>query len=112
MANCMTCKYSKIDLKHPHFFICENESSEIGGHMISRHFCCKFYEDIISDVKNTGTLFFKQREQLSKLYEEWVCETWVLDCPMNVIGFLTINDLINVDYAIEYINKNKHKLEN
>lgn len=116
MSDCITCKYSTINSESMPFLVCKNGNSINYDRKVSNYYHCEFYEEshyeyFMPDAKMNGFLFFKQRKQLSELYEKWVEENGVLNCPMSAIGFLTENGLINVDLTMQYIDKNKYKLD-
>lgn len=51
-------------------------------------------------------LFFSERKSLEKFYNEWITENNIANTPFNVITFLVIKDLINIEKAEEYIKEN------
>lgn len=48
-------------------------------------------------------LWFGERKELENKYYEWVEKESVNDCPFNVICFLQINGLIDVEKARKFI---------
>ncbi len=48
-------------------------------------------------------LWFGERKELENKYYEWVEKESVNDCPFNVICFLQINSLIDVEKARKFI---------
>lgn len=51
-------------------------------------------------------LFFDERKKLDKKYKEWVETSKELkDCSFNVISFLQLNDLLNVDEVKEFLKQ-------
>ena len=47
--------------------------------------------------------WFSEREELENKYYEWIEKESVKDCPFNVISFLQINSLIDVEKARRFI---------
>lgn len=52
-------------------------------------------------------IFFSDRKKLADLYEKWRVENNAADVPFNVINFLTINNLIDIDAALDLLEKAK-----
>ena len=50
-------------------------------------------------------LFFNKRKELAEIYEKWVKENNIKDCPESVIAFLYVKDLMNVENALAFIKK-------
>lgn len=50
-------------------------------------------------------LFYSQRKALAELYEKWIKENNIKDCPESVVAFLVGNDLMNVENALAFIKK-------
>ena len=50
-------------------------------------------------------LVYSKRKQLARLYEKWITEHTIKDCVENMIMFLLVNDLINIEYALKFIEK-------
>lgn len=48
-------------------------------------------------------LWFGEREELESKYYEWIKKESVKDCPFNVICFLQINSLIDIEKARKFI---------
>ena len=53
-------------------------------------------------------LFFSERKSLEEFYKQWITENNVADTPFNVITFLVIKDLINIEKAEVYIKENEN----
>lgn len=52
-------------------------------------------------------LWFGERKELENKYLEWLNKSSAEDCPFNVICFLVINGLIDVEKAREFIRGDK-----
>ena len=51
-------------------------------------------------------LLFGKRKKLEEAYRKWLSENpQVKDCAFNCISFLELNNLINVEKALEFIEK-------
>lgn len=48
-------------------------------------------------------LFYGNRKALADLYEKWR-DPNMLDCTENVIAFLCVNGLLNVEKTLEFIS--------
>lgn len=57
--------------------------------------------------KTLGTLWFSDRKKLDDLYKKWLLENvGVADDSFNVITFLALKGLINIEKAEQYLNQN------
>lgn len=51
-------------------------------------------------------LLFTRRKKLEEAYRKWLSENpQVKDCAFSCISFLELNNLINIDRALEFIEK-------
>lgn len=50
-------------------------------------------------------MFFLERIALADQFRAWAAETNALECPENVIAFLSAKDLINEEKATKLIRK-------
>lgn len=51
-------------------------------------------------------LLFTRRKKLEEAYRKWLSENpQAKDCAFSCISFLKLNNLINVDRALEFIEK-------
>ena len=48
-------------------------------------------------------IFFTQRKRLAKKYEEWISKNNALDCPFNVISFLSLMGYLNEEKIDEEV---------
>ena len=48
-------------------------------------------------------LFFNDRKKLSEEYMKWVEQEKVANCPFNVISFLEIKDLLNIEKVVKFL---------
>ena len=50
-----------------------------------------------------GMLWYAQRRKLERLFVEWAQENDAAQTPMNMVGWLMLNDLLNVNATLELI---------
>lgn len=50
-------------------------------------------------------LLFSERLELKELYDKWIVENDIRDCPVAVITFLCVNGLINIDKTKTFIKE-------
>ena len=48
-------------------------------------------------------LWYAQRRKLERLFVEWAQENDAAQTPMNMVGWLMLNDLLNVNATLELI---------
>ena len=56
-------------------------------------------------------LLYSKRKNLVRIYEKWIKDNCIGDCPESVIAFLYIHELINVEKAFALIEKEGNKNE-
>lgn len=50
---------------------------------------------------------FNKRHNLSKMFDKWAKENNAVNCSLNVITWLDLNDLIDVEKALKFLEENK-----
>ena len=53
----------------------------------------------------SGILWYTQRRKLEKLFIKWAHENDVAQTPMSMVGWLMLNDLLDVEAAKKLIDK-------
>jgi hypothetical protein len=56
-------------------------------------------------MESTKMLWFSQRRKLEKLFVEWAEEHGAAPTPMTMVGWLMLNNLLDVDAALALLNK-------
>lgn len=52
-------------------------------------------------------MLFSERKLIEKIYKQWITENNIADTPFNVITFLDIKDLIDIEKVGEYTKENE-----
>lgn len=56
-------------------------------------------------MKTENMLWFSQRKKLEEMFVEWALENDAAQTPMNMVGWLTLNNLVDIDAAYNLIKR-------
>ena len=54
-------------------------------------------------MSTENMLWFSQRKKLEKMFVQWAQENNAAQTPMNMVAWMMLDDLLNVDAALELI---------